>query len=48
MRAGLSAALIDPLDKKLMGTLKATTLLLGQDLYCRDYLKTFREGRLEG
>jgi 5-methyltetrahydrofolate--homocysteine methyltransferase len=48
MRAGLSAALIDPLDKKLMGTLKATTLLLGQDLYCRDYFKTFREGRLEG
>jgi cobalamin-dependent methionine synthase I len=47
MKAGLSAALIDPLDKKLMGTLKATALLLGQDLYCRDYLKAFREGRLE-
>jgi len=47
IKAGLSAALIDPLDKKLMGTLKATALLLGQDLYCREYLKAFREGRLE-
>jgi len=48
MKAGVSAALIDPLDKKLIGTLKATTLLLGQDPYCREYLKAFREGRLEG
>jgi 5-methyltetrahydrofolate--homocysteine methyltransferase len=48
MKAGLSAALIDPLDKKLMGTLKATALLLGQDPYCREYLKAFREGKLEG
>jgi cobalamin-dependent methionine synthase I len=47
LKAGLSAALIDPLDKKLIGTLKATTLLLGQDPYCREYLKAFREGRLE-
>ncbi|OGP62407.1 MAG: hypothetical protein A2169_04345 [Deltaproteobacteria bacterium RBG_13_47_9] len=48
MKAGLSAALTDPLDKKLMGTLKATALLLGQDSYCRNYITSFREGRLEG
>jgi cobalamin-dependent methionine synthase I len=47
MKAGLTAALIDPLDKKLIGTLKATTLLFGQDPYCREYLKAFREGKLE-
>ncbi len=47
MKAGLSAALVDPLDKKLMTTLKTTTLLLGQDDYCMDYISAFREERLE-
>lgn len=47
MRAGLSAALVDPLDKRLMSTLKATALLLGKDDYCMDYISAFREGRLE-
>jgi 5-methyltetrahydrofolate--homocysteine methyltransferase len=47
MRAGLQGALIDPLDKKLMATLRATMVLLGQDSFCRTYLKAFRAGRLE-
>ena len=47
MRAGLSGALIDPLDQKLMGVIKATALVLGQDRYCRDYIRAFREGKLE-
>jgi cobalamin-dependent methionine synthase I len=47
MKAGLRGALIDPLDKKLMATLRATTVLLGQDSFCRAYLKAFRAGRLE-
>ena len=47
MRAGLQGALIDPLDRKLMATLRATTVLLGQDSFCRTYLKAFRAGRLE-
>ena len=47
MRAGLSALLIDPLDKRTMGNLKATNVLLGQDEYCTEYIKAFREGRLE-
>lgn len=46
MRAGLSAALIDPLDKGIMGALRATMVLLGRDEYCLDYIKAFREGRL--
>jgi cobalamin-dependent methionine synthase I len=46
MRAGLSAALLDPLDKGIMGNLKATAALLGQDDYCMDYIRAFREGRL--
>ncbi len=44
--AGLSAALLDPLDKNIMGNLKATEALLGQDEYCMDYIRAFREGRL--
>ncbi len=48
MKAGLSAAIIDPVDKKLMSTIKATDLILGRDPFCRNYLKDFREGRLEG
>jgi 5-methyltetrahydrofolate--homocysteine methyltransferase len=47
MRAGLQGALIDPLDKKLMATLRTTMILLGQDPFCRTYLKAFRAGRLE-
>jgi cobalamin-dependent methionine synthase I len=46
MRAGLSAALLDPLDKGIMGNLKATAALLGRDDYCMDYIRAFREGRL--
>jgi len=47
MRAGLSAVLIDPLDKRTMGNLQATEVLLGRDEYCIEYIKAFREGRLE-
>jgi cobalamin-dependent methionine synthase I len=47
MNAGLNAAIVDPLDKKLMGTLRATTVLLGQDPWCQAYTAAFREGKLE-
>ena len=47
MNAGINAAIVDPLDKKLMGTLRATAVLLGQDPWCQAYTKAFREGRLE-
>jgi len=47
MKAGLSAALIDPLDRKMMAMLRATSLLLGKDPYCKTYIKAFREGKLE-
>jgi cobalamin-dependent methionine synthase I len=47
MNAGLNAAIVDPLDKKLMGTLRATTVLLDQDPWCQAYTAAFREGKLE-
>jgi len=46
MKAGLNAAIVDPLDKKLMGTLRATTVLLDQDPWCQGYTRAFREGKL--
>jgi cobalamin-dependent methionine synthase I len=47
MKAGLNAAIVDPLDKKLMGTLRATAVLLDQDPWCQAYTAAFREGKLE-
>jgi cobalamin-dependent methionine synthase I len=47
MKAGLNAAIVDPLDNKLMGTLRATAVLLGQDPWCQAYTSAFREGKLE-
>lgn len=48
MRAGLTAAILDPLDGRLMGTLRATEVLLGHDPWCQAYTRAFREGRLQG
>lgn len=46
MKAGLDSAIIDPLDKDLMGTLRAAAVLVGQDLWCQSYLGAFRQGIL--
>lgn len=48
LAAGLDAALVDPLDPKLMSALLAGETLLGQDPYCRGYLTAFRAGKLDG
>jgi 5-methyltetrahydrofolate--homocysteine methyltransferase len=47
MKSGLNSAIVDPTDKKLMGTLLATSVLLGQDPWCQEYTRAFREGKLE-
>jgi cobalamin-dependent methionine synthase I len=46
MKAGLDSAIIDPLDKDLLGTLRATAVLTGQDSWCQTYTRAFREGKL--
>lgn len=43
---GLDAAILDPTDDLLFGTLKAALALSGKDEYCMDYIAAFREGRL--
>ena len=47
MKAGLNAAILDPLDRKLMSMARATDVLLGQDPWCQAYTRAFREGALE-
>jgi 5-methyltetrahydrofolate--homocysteine methyltransferase len=47
MAHGLSAAILDPLDQKLMTTVTAGRALLGQDEFCMAYLRAYREGKLE-
>jgi 5-methyltetrahydrofolate corrinoid/iron sulfur protein methyltransferase len=44
---GLDSAIIDPTDKLLYAMMKASTLVVGKDDFCMDYIRTFREGRLE-
>ena len=46
MAHGLSAAILDPTDTKLMATLLAVEMLLGRDEYCQHYIKAYQEGRL--
>jgi 5-methyltetrahydrofolate--homocysteine methyltransferase len=46
MAAGLSAAILDPLDSGLMAASLAVACLTGQDPYCMNYILAQREGRL--
>ena len=47
MSCGMDAAILDPLDKKLMTAVVATELLTGSDRFARKYLKAFRAGEIE-
>jgi len=46
MCAGLDAAIIDPIDDKIMAVLKTTEMLMGNDEYCASYLKRVRAGQI--
>ncbi len=43
---GLDTLIVDPCDKQLMANIIAARLLLGQDEYCLNYIKAYREGKL--
>ncbi len=47
MACGLDSAIIDPLDKKIMAAIAAARALRGEDEFCMNYIKWFREGKLE-
>jgi cobalamin-dependent methionine synthase I len=44
--AGLTGALVDPLDQKMMTNLLVTETLVGKDNFCLKYLKASRAGTL--
>ena len=47
MARGLDAGIVDPCDPQLMANIRAAEALLGRDEYCANYLRAFREGKLE-
>jgi len=47
MARGLDAGIVDPCDAQLMANIRAAEALLGRDEYCAEYLRAFREGKLE-
>ena len=47
MDAGMDSAIIDPLDVKIMATIKTADMLLGNDAFCGNYLKGVRAGAIE-
>lgn len=44
---GLDAAILDPTDKQLYGSLRAAVTVAGRDEFCLEYIQAFRAGRLE-
>lgn len=46
IQAGMDSAVMDPLNRDMMGTIFATYALLGKDKYCREYSKAFRQGKI--
>lgn len=47
MDAGMDSAIIDPLDKKIMATIRTADMLLGGDDFCMNFLKGVRSGAIE-
>ncbi len=47
MDAGMDSAIIDPLDDKIMATVKTADMLLGNDAFCMNYLKGVRAGVIQ-
>lgn len=47
MGRGLDSAIADSTDRQLMALVAAAEALLGRDDFCADYIRAFREGRLD-
>jgi len=45
---GLDGAIVNPLDKGMMGAIVTAEALAGKDNFCMNYLKAFRGGLLDG
>ncbi len=47
MAAGMDSVIIDPLDQRIMATIRTADMLLGHDDYCMNFLKGVRAGAIE-
>ena len=47
MAAGMDSAIIDPLDTKIMSTIRTADMLLGRDDFCMNFLKGVRSGTIQ-
>lgn len=47
MDAGMDSAIIDPLDKKIMATIRTADMLLNHDDYCMNFLNGVRSRAIE-
>ena len=46
MAYGLSAAILDPTDSKIMAALLSVEMILGRDEYCENYIQAYQDGRI--
>lgn len=46
IEAGMDSAVMDPMNRDMMGTIFATYALMGQDKHCRKYSKAYRSGQI--
>ncbi len=46
MQTRVNGLILDPTDRKLMSLLYSSQVLLGNDLYCKNYLQAYRKGLL--
>lgn len=44
---GLDGAIVNPKDKKMMGSIVAAETLIGRDTFCENYLNAYRDGLIE-
>jgi 5-methyltetrahydrofolate--homocysteine methyltransferase len=44
MNAGMDSAILDPLNRDMMGMIYATEACLGKDYYCMEYITAYRAG----
>lgn len=44
--AGLDAVIVDPLDNKIMSLIKVADMLVGEDPFCRGYIRAHRQGTI--
>lgn len=46
IEAGMDSAILDPLNRDLLGMIFAAEALMGKDEFCMEYIGAFREGRI--